>query len=401
MPDRAQGNSKTKPPMGFWHKVDHWWFGFGSPVTLGVFRIVMGFLVFVNLAMIGVDFEKWFTERGFVPVAAGEFYFGDEPRLNLLAGVTDSRITAAFYILVTLSALTTCLGLFTRLSTIVLALGLITLHHRNGIILHGGDLVMRFGAIYLALAPSGAACSLDRILRLWQDRAPPIPASVSLWPQRLLQFQVAIIYFTTVWHKWFGTYWRDGTATWYPLHLKEFERFWLPDFVREWPPIIYATTYGTLIVELALATLVFFRPWRKWALLGGVGLHLFIEYAMNIPLFAFLMISTYLAFFEGEEISGWAERMGHRLKRFGAVIRLPNGKRFRPGAERAIKAFDALNLVTYETGSNDAWEGEDAAGRKRPPFRLSLSRSVGAWPLAIVPGLWRRILHRALSEPSR
>ncbi len=387
--------------MPFWRRVDRWWFGYGSPVTLGVFRMAMAFLIFVNLAMIAVDFDAWFTERGFVPVELGAFYLGDEPRLNLIAGVTDPRITLAFYILVMVAALLTCLGLWTRISSIVLALGLITLHHRNAIILHGGDLVMRFGAIYIALAPSGAACSLDRIIGLWKGKAPTIPNAVSLWPQRLLQFQVALIYFTTVWHKWFGTYWRDGTATWYPLHLNEFERFWLPAFAREWRPMIAVTTYGTLLVELALATLVFFKPWRKWALLGGVGLHLSIEYAMNIPLFGFLMIATYLAFFEGDEITAWARRLGERLRRFHGTVRLPVGKRFNEGPGRAIEAMDALDLVAYEAGDAEDWAADDASGRPRPPFRLSWARSLGAWPLGLIPGLWRRLLRRAIGDDSR
>lgn len=383
------------PTKSFWRSIDRWWFGYGSPVSLGVFRLVIGFLIFVNQVMIGIDFEAWFTERGFVPAEMGAFYLGQEPRLNLLAGVTSTPITLAFYILVTLAALTTCLGLWTRVSTIVLALGLITLHHRNAMILHGGDLVMRFGAIYLALAPSGGSCSLDRLIGLWKGKAPAVVAAVSLWPQRLLQFQVALIYFTTVWHKWFGTYWRDGTATWYPLHLKEFERFWLPDFMREWLPFITVTTYGTLVVELALATLVFFKPWRKWALLGGIGLHMFIEYAMNIPLFAFLMISTYIAFYEGDEVTAWAKRVGERLSRFRATIRLPKGRTFREGPGRAIRATDAFGWLAYEPGEADVWEAMDAAGRPRAPFRLSLSRSVGAWPAALIPGLWRRLLDKA------
>lgn len=384
--------------------MDRWWFRYTSPVEMGVFRIVMGFLILANQIMVGVDFDRWFSERGFVPYWLNARYLNlaETPRLNLLSGVTDDRITLLFYIAVTLAAFTTCIGLWTRVSTIVLALGIISLHHRNAMILHGGDLIIRMGAIYMALAPSGAACSVDRLIGLWKGKAPAIPAPVSIWPQRLVQFQVALVYFTTVWHKAFGTYWRDGTATWYPLHLNEFQRFWLPEFMRENAVFTAITTWGTLAVELALATLVFFKPWRKWAILGGIGLHLFIEYAMNIPLFAFLMIATYLSFYEGDEISTWAKAVGERFKRFRLTVRLPEGTEMQEGPARAIQATDAFSWVSYKTGAKPEWEAEASDGGSRPPFRSSLARSVGAWPLFLVPGAWRSLLRAGLSakEPS-
>lgn len=376
---------------------ERWWFGLTSPVEMGVFRMLIGFWALVNQIMVGVYFDYWFTQRGFVPIEVNRAYLGDMARINFLAGVDDPYVTLGVYILITLAAFTTCIGLWSRVSSIVLALGIITLHHRNGVILHGGDLVLRMCAIYVALSPCGKACSVDRLIALWKGRAPAIPELVSIWPQRLVQFQIGLVYFTTVWHKAFGTYWRDGTATWYPLHLNEFDRFWLPEFMQEgiFVPI---TTYGTLAVELALGTLVFFKAWRKWALLGGVGLHLFIEYAMNIPLFAFLMITTYLSFYEGDEVTGWAKRLGVRFRRFAAKISLPRAQRFRPGPGYAVKALDPLDLVRYEPGDAEVWKGEDAEARARNPFRLSHMRSIAAWPLAIVPGFWRKLLTRAL-EP--
>jgi hypothetical protein len=51
-----------------------------------------------------------------------------------------------------------------------------------------------------------------------------------------------------------------------------------------------------LAVELAMATLVWVPRLRGLLLLLAVGLHLGIEYAMNIPLFSFLMIASYITF---------------------------------------------------------------------------------------------------------
>jgi len=376
-------------------QANRWLFGSGSPVTFGVFRMLMGSVIFVNLVMVGIDFDAWFSERGYVPWANADRWLGrDIPRLDLIAGVTDTRIVAAFYALVTLAALFTALGLWTRVSSIVLAVGLISLHHRNPIILHGGDTVMRAAAVYLAVGPGGAACSMDRLIALWRGRVPVMPAEVSLWPQRLLQYQMAIVYITTVWAKWGGTHWVAGTATWFPQHLREFERFPVPKFLQD-QPFLAITTYGTLLVELALGTLVFYRPLRKWVLLGGLLLHGYIEYAMNIPLFAFAMCSFYVAFYDGGEISAWAERLGERFARFRAVVRPPAGKRLAVGPGATLDAVDPLGLVRYEPGQG--WTAASATGK---PLRAKFAawiRSPGAWPLFAI---WSKLLDRSLESGS-
>ena len=46
------------------------------------------------------------------------------------------------------------IGMHVNGSSRWLRLGIVTLHHRNGLILHGGDTVMRIGALYIAMAPA-------------------------------------------------------------------------------------------------------------------------------------------------------------------------------------------------------------------------------------------------------
>lgn len=373
--------------------LDRWWFGRSSPVSFGVFRIAMASLAFVNLAMVSIDFDEWFTERGFVPWRLVPIYFGPDYRLNLLFGVTDWRLTLSVYVGTMIAALLTAAGLWTRVSSIALAVGYVSIHHRNPFILHGGDVVLRLGLMYLALGPSGSACSLDRIIGIWKGKAPLRPPDISMWAQRLVQFEVALIYFTTVWHKWKGHYWRDGTAGWYPQHLNEFDRFWLPDFVKENIFLVKASTYGTLLVELSFASLVFYKPLRKYVLWAGVLLHLFIEYSMNIPLFAFVMISTYVCFFDGKEVSEWADRVGTRFARFKVTIRAGLNRAFLPSRARALAAMSPFALVEYVDGGTSPVVG--AAGPS-----AALLRSPGAWIFGLAPLLWRSLLGRA-AKPTK
>ncbi len=305
--------------------LDKFWFGYGSPLPLGVFRAVCGALIFLNFLMMLPDWGAWFSEEGYVPGWAGVLYlrptidigFGmGIPRFDPLIGMADARLALGFYIVVLISAAFTTVGLYTRVASIVLALGVVALHHRNAIILHGGDSVVRLGAIYLAVAPCGAAFSLDARRR----GTPPEP--VSQWPRRVIQFNMALIYFTTTWSKYFGTHWKGGLATWFPARLNEFKRFPVPNFLNDLP-FVYITTYGTLATEFALAILVWFRPLRKWVLAAGMMLHGFIEYSMNIPLFSFLMMSMYLVWFDGAELEHWWERTRRRVDVAWIRVRKP------------------------------------------------------------------------------
>lgn len=396
-----------------WDQIDHYWFGYGSPVSLGVLRILIGITTFFNMLITFGEFDDWFTERGFVPQSAAHIYMGpldqsfwffgehrlpfEVPRLNLLSHVYSSQITYVFFALTLLACLTMTVGLWSRVSAIVLAIGMVSLHHRNAMILHGGDTLQRVAVLYMALAPCGKACSIDRLWGLWKGKIKPGEVKVSLWPQRLITFNLALVYFTTVWHKWGGNQWRSGIATYFPARLNEFKRFPVPQFMNEMP-FVKVATYGTLATELAMGTLVFYKPFRKWVLLAGLAMHGYIEYSMNIPLFSFTICSLYVTFFEGEEVTAWALQIGHRLRRFALRVFLPVGTVLKPRAAATLAAMDPFGLVSYEPG-DDGWAATDVKGRPRPAISASRIRSVGAWITAPFPGLWRRILENSV-EPA-
>lgn len=397
---------KPGPLRQTWAAIDNYWFRLGSPTALGVYRIATGFLAFANLFLLAFDWDTWFSERGYIPSWIGRTWLGPNPslwyggaftipRINLLSGVTDSRIAIAFYALLMISALTTMLGIWTRASTIFLALGMVSLQHRNPVILHGGDSVVRLAVLYLALSPCGQACSLDRLLGLWKGDESHAPVKAPIWSQRLICYNVALIYFTTVWLKYYGGLWRNGTATWFPARLAEFYRFPVPGFVNQLP-MVRITTYGTLMVEFAMGTLVFFRPARKYVLLAAVLMHAFIEYSMNIPLFSFLMITSYITFFDGEEVSGWATRVGTRMRGLHVTVRLPKGMRLTPRAVALLDSLDPFKLVHYLPGESDRWEAETHGGRAIPAAWAIASRSLGAWIFAWIPGAMDRLLAKGL-----
>lgn len=368
----------------------------------------MASLITISLIMLSLDWDAWYSEKGYVPVIIAQRFiswrepvgFGTSwtlPRIGLLNGVTDPRVGIAIFAGTIIAGLLTALGLWTRASSILFALGLVSIQHRNAAILHGGDTIMRVSALYLAIGPSGAACSLDRLIGIWKGRLTQAPVLVSMWPQRLISYNVALLYLTTTWLKWGGGMWRNGTATYYPARLAEFYRFPVPHWFNDFP-MVYVTTYGTLITEFALGTLVFFKPLRKYVLICGVLMHLHIELSMNIPLFSYLMVSTYVCFYDGEEVTGWARHLGKRLKRWHIVVFQPRATGLSTSGAAFLEAIDPLDLVKYECGTKDVWSAETIDGQQLEVHRAILKRSIGSWIFGWIPGIWDKILPKTIES---
>ena len=68
------------------------------------------------------------------------------------------------------------------------------------------------------------------------------------------------------------------------------------------------TWYG-LGIEFALGLFLWVKELRYWLLLGGVLLHVMLEYAMNVPLFQFILLSSYVLFIDPDDfmrVRNWA-----------------------------------------------------------------------------------------------
>lgn len=311
--------------------VDNYWFGPVRAEALGLTRIIVGTLAFFALLLLCFDFNAFFGNKGLMSPALVKdqlnmlpvtktnpetlfqnFPFAFDlpfriPRITVIPPGAPDWWTMTVMVISIVAAAFFAVGKWTRVAGLTLALGMLSLQLRNIFIIHSGDTLMRMMIFYLAFSGCGAAYSLDRYFGVKSGKLSPEPQLVSAWPQRLIVTQLAICYFTTSWHKWYGNTWQNGTATWFPTGLHEFDRFPVPAFLER-QPFIGLTTYGTLVVELALATVVFYKPWRKWVLLSGLGLHGYIEYRFNIPFFALTIVTGYICFYEGDEVAAWVKK---------------------------------------------------------------------------------------------
>jgi len=113
------------------------------------------------------------------------------------------------------------------------------------------------------------------------------------------------VYLSAFAWKTVGTDWINGTALFYTTRLVQLQRFPAP--ALENGLLLRFMTWFVLFTELAVGAMVWFRKFRYRVLLLGVGFHLSIEYAMNIPLFQWVILAGYVTFIDPADLS----RHGH------------------------------------------------------------------------------------------
>lgn len=292
-----------------------------SPVPIALYRILFGVLVLLNGLFLLPDATAFFGDHGVLPLAEALRITGGG-RINVLAWLPPGPFWLyAFFAVYLLASVCLTVGFFTRLSAAVAFVCLVSLHHRNMMVLNSADTFLRLASFYLVFSAAGRALSADRWLRIRRGVEPPgAPAPAAPWAQRLIQVQLAVAYLATVRWKLDGHTWVDGTAVYYATRLQEFGRFPVPYlFDHLWT--VKLMTWGTLLVEFALGALVWFRDLRYPVLLAGLGLHLGLEYSMTIQLFQWVMISAYVLFVDPRDLRWLRGRLTWRA----------------PGANREVK----------------------------------------------------------------
>ena len=174
------------------------------------------------------------------------------------------------------------------------------MHHRNIASNAGPDVLLMILSFYLMLSPAGAAYSLDA-RRADRKRGTVAEPLIVPWAQRLIQFQLALVYLVGIVWKCHGTTWLNGTAVHLVLSNTEFHRSSLV-WLQGYPIAINLLTHLAMALECALPFLIWFRAARPWVIWAGVGLHIGIMFMVNIPIFGELMMASYLTFLGPDEL---------------------------------------------------------------------------------------------------
>ncbi len=281
-----------------------------SPLPVALFRIVYGWLVIATLILLHPDWLSWYGSHACVSLSTMQQV---EPgtRLNVFTVLPpgDAWVEAFFWVFL-VSAILLTIGLFTRVNNLIVFLCLTSMHQRNLFILHGGDTFLRVAGFFLIFAPAGAALSVDRLIRLRRGKEDAVIEPRSPWAQRMIQFELALLYFTAFCSKTQGAPWIDGTALYYVYHLDELHRFPVPSWFLH-PMLLKLGSWFALLLEFSLGILIWVKEIRYYILALGVLFHLTLEYSLNIPLFEWDVLSAYILFIDADDLTrawDWARR---------------------------------------------------------------------------------------------
>ena len=277
-------------------RLERFWLQDVPPHVFALLRITFGVLGLIEV--VGPQpFSMFWPLDGIVPLPGGGLGARAlllEHGLGVIAGYA---IVAGLIVCFTAMAL----GVVSNLAVTGAFLGSLLQIHWNPFPLSSAHQVLVVMLFCLVWADTGAVWSVDEWRRRQAGARPSPPAEQPVWPLRLMQCQVALIYASSGLWKLFGPVWRDGSGVFYALSNNVFHRAPVAIPV-EATTLLAAATYATLLFELAFPVLLLTRPTRRFALAVGVMLHIGLWLTLELGLFSWLMVASYLAFLDPHSV---------------------------------------------------------------------------------------------------
>jgi len=251
----------------------------------------------------------WFYDACPTSLQALHAVNGSDLRISIFHVIpaSEASVTVALCAL-TVAALMLSIGLKTRLSAFTVWLLHLSFYNQNTFIWNCGDSFLQICTLLMFLGPAENMYSLDAWIRRKQGKS-ALPTMCEPWAQRLLQFQIAVIYCCGFLYK-SGQTWMDGTAVHYALNSYSFSYAHIPMFDVLW--VSQLVTWGTLAFEFTLFTLIWVKEFRKWVLVAGFFMHSAMFATMSIHALEILIVASYLNFVDPLVIEGLVSKFQRR-----------------------------------------------------------------------------------------
>ena len=392
------------------------WFQSRPTSPLELARIGIGASLLLNYGMATPYLLDFWGDDGWMPLdvvfedidswtQSVFFYFWDPSQWYVFHGVF-LLCCAAFM-----------LGWRTSWVKWIVLIGQISYAHRNPMLIYGVDKILASLLLILCLAPIGRAISLDRVravratkLGNLEAKLPPFTSPWAGACTRLMQIQMAVLFFYSGIEKIRGDEWWNGDAIWFVFAHNDFYNRAVLDLFASHYWLVNVATYSTLLIEIAFPFLIWQQRTRPYLLAAAIFLHLQFGTFMGMPYFSFVMIMGHMSFVRPE----WLARLGEWWKRkMGDMEMIYDGRcGFCVRSMAWFLAFDGLGQIrTRNFRTNPSPVVTDAQmekalylvlpdGRALPGFeayRYVVLRVPGMWWM--IPFFYVPIFSRLLGRP--
>ncbi len=258
--------------------------------ALAAFRVALGATLLLDYGRRSADLTAFYSDAGVLPRDVLAALYPSLAGLSLHALSGAAWYQGALFALGAAFALALVVGYRTRLATAASFLLLVSVHLRNPLILHGGDVLLRQLLFWGLLLPLGGRWSVDAVRRSeTRDRVVGVATAGLL-------LQVVLVYGANAAFKLGHDAWIAGDALRYALAL---DRYTTPlgEVVAGWPALAAALTWAWLGLVICSPLLIVLTGRRRAALAGAfAAVHLGMLPVMKLGIFPLVSLAGLLPF---------------------------------------------------------------------------------------------------------
>lgn len=240
----------------------------------------------------------------------------------------------------------------------IVLIGQISYDYRNPVLTYGVDGILTSLLLIMCFAPTGRALSLDRVRAVRRAKRKDLnarpPQYTSEWAfacTRLMQIQMAVLFFYSAANKLKGDDWWNGDAIWLVFTDHYYFNETIIAFLAAHYWLVNVATYGTVVIEIAFPFLIWQRATRPYLLVAALFLHLQFFVWMYLHFFSWVMSMGHMSFLRPE----WLARLGAWWKRkTGPMEMVYDGQcGFCKRSMAWFLAFDGLNQIAIRDFRSD------------------------------------------------
>lgn len=381
--------------VGAWMR---FWFTTAPTTPLEITRIGVGAALLINYGLASPHLLEFWGGQGWVPLTH-IFDDVDTWSHSVFFHLTQHWELVAFHAVYLFCCAALMLGWRTTWVKWVVLIGQISYAYRNPVLVYGVDKILSSLLLILCVAPIGRAISMDRLRAVRAAKrsnlAAVVPQYASPWANactRLMQIQMAVLFFYSGIEKIRGNVWWDGDAIWMVFSTNEMYNRLLLDLFAHQYWLVNVATYLTILIEIAFPFLIWQRLTRPYLLAAAIFLHSQFGTFMGMPYFSFVMVMGHMSFVRPE----WLAALGRWWKqKIGAMEMIYDGRcGFCVRSMAWFLSFDGLAQITVrDFRTNPSPVVSDALVEKALYLVLPDGRAMPGFDayrhvVLRVPGMW-------------